>query len=278
MFDLSLVSRQVDIGHGVRPPGYYVQRASGLFPAPLPHDHPDTDRVVSLFHVLGIFIAKSLQDNRLVDIPLSLSFLRLLCSGGTVKKPVTPPPQGDQEKIDSIHEYACSSLKRVSECSDTTNERDIDQEVQSVEENENTINKLDSEFSKESELIEKELAKEEDSELSKEKEEEAGCDSSSHKSLCWFAGLLDDNDFCFVDPHRAKFLKQLKELVQRKKDILCDNSLSSLEKEAKVAQLKFRTDSGVECVLEDLGCVVLNSSEASVFVRPHQLKIGFDLR
>lgn len=210
---------------------------------------------MSLFHVLGIFIAKSLQDNRLVDIPLSLSFLKLLCSGGTVKKPATPPPQGDQETIDSIHEYACSSLKRVSECSDTTNERDFDPEVHSVEENENTINKLDSKYSKESELIEEELVKEEDSELDKEKDDDSVLDSRVHESLCWFAGLLDDTDFSFVDPHRAKFLKQLKELVQRKKDILCDNSLSSTEKESKVAELKFRTDSGLECALEDLGYV-----------------------
>lgn len=189
-----------------------------------------------------------------MDIPLSLSFLKLLCSGGTVKKPVTPPPQGDQETIDSIHEYACSSLKRVSECSDTTNERDFDQGLHSVEENENTINKLDSKYSKECELIEEELVKEEDSEMCKEKDESEH-DFRNHESICWFAGLLDNNDFSFVDPHRSKFLRQLRELVQRKKDILCDNSLSCSEKEARVKELKFRADSGVECVLEDLGYV-----------------------
>ena len=51
-------SAQVDIGRGIMPAGYYVQRAGGLFPAPLP---PDTDlcaRAAGIFHAMGIFLAK----------------------------------------------------------------------------------------------------------------------------------------------------------------------------------------------------------------------------
>ena len=52
----------------------------GLFPAPYPPDGGDTlERVVELFKFLGIFLAKSLQDQRLVDMPLSPLFLKFMC-------------------------------------------------------------------------------------------------------------------------------------------------------------------------------------------------------
>ncbi|KAK7791453.1 hypothetical protein R5R35_010932 [Gryllus longicercus] len=66
---------------GLRPPGYYVCRPSGLFPAPLPQDSPACEKVVKYFHFLGIFLAKVLQDSRLVDLPLSQPFLKLVCQG-----------------------------------------------------------------------------------------------------------------------------------------------------------------------------------------------------
>ena len=62
-----------------KPPGYYVVRETGLFPAPYPQDHAKLDEVVEHFRVLGIFMAKALQDGRLVDMPLSRSFCKLLC-------------------------------------------------------------------------------------------------------------------------------------------------------------------------------------------------------
>jgi hypothetical protein len=54
---------------------------SGLFPAPLPQDSETCARAARLFWFLGIFLAKTLLDNRLVDLPLSHSFLKLLCGG-----------------------------------------------------------------------------------------------------------------------------------------------------------------------------------------------------
>uniref|UniRef100_A0A1B0ANY5 E3 ubiquitin-protein ligase n=1 Tax=Glossina palpalis gambiensis TaxID=67801 RepID=A0A1B0ANY5_9MUSC len=63
-----------------KPIGYYVnRRESGLFPAPLPQDSEVSDRASKYFWFLGVFIAKVLQDMRLVDLPLSDSFLQLLC-------------------------------------------------------------------------------------------------------------------------------------------------------------------------------------------------------
>jgi len=72
---------QVDLGGGLKPPGFYVQRSCGLFPAPFPQDSEELERVAKLFHFLGVFLAKCIQDNRLVDLPVSQPFFKLLCMG-----------------------------------------------------------------------------------------------------------------------------------------------------------------------------------------------------
>ncbi|XP_031782612.1 E3 ubiquitin-protein ligase HECTD1 isoform X2 [Nasonia vitripennis] len=64
-----------------RSAGYYVTRSSGLFPAPLPQNSEACDRSVRYYWFLGVFLAKVLQDNRLVDLPLSRPFLKLMCRG-----------------------------------------------------------------------------------------------------------------------------------------------------------------------------------------------------
>ncbi|KAI6206878.1 HECT-type E3 ubiquitin transferase [Aphelenchoides besseyi] len=75
-----LEADSLDLGEGTKPPGYYVRRAGGLFPAPAPQGSTEAKRIADMFHILGIFLAKVLQDGRLVDLPLSLAFLRLLTS------------------------------------------------------------------------------------------------------------------------------------------------------------------------------------------------------
>ena len=133
--------------------------------------------------------------------------------------------------------------------SDTTNELD----QPSVEDNQNTINKLDSHFSKEDELIkDEELAKEEESELKKKKESVEDV-SVIYPGSCWYQKLLDLNDLSTIDPVRSKFIENLKQLVSRKNEILQDETLSNSEKKAKLQNLKFKTSTGVECNLEDLG-------------------------
>ena len=69
------------ISDAKKPPGYYVNRPSGLFPAPLPQDSDTCNKAVKIFRFLGIFLAKTLQDNRLVDLPLSNPLLKLICQG-----------------------------------------------------------------------------------------------------------------------------------------------------------------------------------------------------
>lgn len=45
-------SRHVDLGGGLKPPGYYVQRSCGLFTAPFPQDSDELERITKLFHFL----------------------------------------------------------------------------------------------------------------------------------------------------------------------------------------------------------------------------------
>lgn len=71
---------QVDIGQGWKEPGYYVQRSCGLFPAPHPQNSQEIDRLSKLFELLGIFIAKCIQDKRRVDLPLARPFFKLMSS------------------------------------------------------------------------------------------------------------------------------------------------------------------------------------------------------
>lgn len=82
------------MGRGVKPRGYYVQRSGGLFPAPMPQDSPCVEHSEKMFRFLGTLLAKCLQDGRLIDLPLSRPFLKLMCLGEvgqTVAKQFAPP-------------------------------------------------------------------------------------------------------------------------------------------------------------------------------------------
>ena len=91
---LKMEERELDLGEGKKPPGFYVRRPGGLFPAPLPPHSEETRRASEIFRTLGIYLAKVgifllffiysslqvLQDGRLVDLPLSHPFLKMVVS------------------------------------------------------------------------------------------------------------------------------------------------------------------------------------------------------
>merc|ERR550519_1592673 len=105
-----------DMGGGEKPPGYYVVRPGGLFPAPLPQESEACQRVAGMFYVLGVFLAKTLQDSRLVDLPLSPAFLKLLCGGevsGCVRESSTIVTSFSPELLEDV--MTSSLLSVVSE-------------------------------------------------------------------------------------------------------------------------------------------------------------------
>lgn len=194
----------------MKPIGYYVQRIGGLFPAPLPQDSPDMERVEKLFYFLGILLAKCLQDSRLIDIPLSIPFLKLMCMGEighTITQQYSHLAHRPDEMMESWH-------------------------------SELSVGEM---FSSSHEDMEKELI------LDPPKR--------APTTPPWYDGILVQEDFEIIDPHRASFLKQLSVLVQKKQKILKDKRLSVDQKNLMMQDMTIDTDTNplVKVHLDDLG-------------------------
>ncbi|XP_036397796.1 E3 ubiquitin-protein ligase HECTD1 isoform X3 [Megalops cyprinoides] len=206
-------SRQVDLGGGLKPPGYYVQRSCGLFPAPFPQDSDELERISKLFLFLGIFLAKCIQDNRLVDLPISRPFFKLLCMGD-IKSNMSKLLYQSRGEAD-LHLSDIRSEASTEEGHDSYSLGSFDEDSKS-------------------EFI---------------------LDPPKPKPPAWYHGILTWEDFELVNPHRAKFLKELKELAVKRRQILSNKSLSEDEKNTRLQglMLKNPTGSGPPLSLEDLG-------------------------
>ncbi|XP_043404631.1 E3 ubiquitin-protein ligase HECTD1 isoform X9 [Chelonia mydas] len=206
-------SRQVDIGGGLKPPGYYVQRSCGLFTAPFPQDSDELERITKLFHFLGIFLAKCIQDNRLVDLPISKPFFKLMCMGDI---------KSNMSKL--IYE---SRGDRDLHCTESQSEA-------STEEGHDSLSVGSFEEDSKSEFI---------------------LDPPKPKPPAWFNGILTWEDFELVNPHRARFLKDIKDLAVKRRQILSNKGLSEDEKNTKLQELMLKnpSGSGPPLSIEDLG-------------------------
>lgn len=202
----------VDLGEGAKPPGYYVRRTSGLFPAPLPQNSEICEKAVRYFWFLGVFLAKVLQDNRLVDLPLSQSFLKLMCHG---------------EIRNTVNErIGFAGLKK-------NNEDDI-----------MTSSLISEESEKELELDPPKVAFED--------------------KKPWYQNILNHEDLYDIDPIRAKFLKQIQDLVKQKQKIVQDHSLSSEARAHQIQNLCLSHASG-PVLLEDLALTFAYAPSSSIF-------------
>ncbi|XP_077117150.1 E3 ubiquitin-protein ligase HECTD1 isoform X4 [Ranitomeya variabilis] len=206
-------SRQVDLGGGLKPPGYYVQRSCGLFIAPYPQDSEELDRVTRLCHFLGIFLAKCIQDNRLVDLPISKPFFRLMC-------------MGDIKSNMSKLLYA-SKGEESEHCTESQSEA-------STEDGHDALSVGSFEEDSKSEFI---------------------LDPPKPKPPAWFQGILTWEDFELVNPHRARFLRDIRELAVKRRHILSNRSLSEDEKNTQLQELMLKnpSGSGPPVSIEDLG-------------------------
>nr|XP_008521118.1 PREDICTED: E3 ubiquitin-protein ligase HECTD1 isoform X5 [Equus przewalskii] len=206
-------SRHVDLGGGLKPPGYYVQRSCGLFTAPFPQDSDELERITKLFHFLGIFLAKCIQDNRLVDLPISKPFFKLMCMGDI---------KSNMSKL--IYE---SRGDRDFHCTESQSEA-------STEEGHDSLSVGSFEEDSKSEFI---------------------LDPPKPKPPAWFNGILTWEDFELVNPHRARFLKEIKDLAIKRRQILSNKGLSEDEKNTKLQELVLKnpSGSGPPLSIEDLG-------------------------
>jgi len=249
---------QVDIGDGVKPVGYYVQRHSGLFPAPYPLNHVKLERICQLFHLLGIFLAKCLQDGRLVDIPLSKPFFKLMC---------TPPKLetiGDELHLEQSHEEGPTNEDDVKVDSNIDNQSHSNQELSDKEV---AFQEMLLESSSDK-IMSAAMAMDQDDvcastagDPEKGAAEMETCDPTNRDTkgytsyeLPWYAGILDSQDFETVYPHHAKLHHHLTQLVHEHKKIRENTSLTELEKLKAEKELHLHmegTDTPVK--LEDLG-------------------------
>lgn len=102
-------TREIEVSS--KPVGYYVNRREhGLFPAPLPQNTEISERVLKYFWFFGVFVAKVLQDMRLVDIPLSTSFLQLLCHNKVLSRNLQKSFRTDETAIS----LSCPKKSRTS--------------------------------------------------------------------------------------------------------------------------------------------------------------------
>ncbi|XP_035599183.1 E3 ubiquitin-protein ligase HECTD1 isoform X1 [Oncorhynchus keta] len=214
-------SRQVDLGGGLKPPGYYVQRSCGLFPAPFPQDSDELERLSKLFFFLGVFLAKCIQDNRLVDLPISRPFFKLLCMGD-IKSNMSKllyASRGGPLLLDPTEQH-----RHFSEI----------QSEASTEESQDTYSIGSFDEDSKSEFI---------------------LDPPKPKPPAWYHGILTWEDFELVNPHRAKFLKEMKELAVKRRLILANKSLSEDEKNTRLQDLMLKNPmgSGPPLSVEDLG-------------------------
>ncbi|CAL8303346.1 unnamed protein product [Boreogadus saida] len=203
-------SRQVDLGGGRKPPGYYVQRSVRPVPRPLP---PRTARRGGAHQqavpLLGVFLAKCIQDNRLVDLPVSQAFFRLLCMG-------------------DIKSTMSKLLHHAHYPSDGQSEA-------STEDGQETYSPPGSE--------------DEDS------KSEFILDPPKPKPPAWYHGILTWDHFQLVNPHRARFLREVKELCVRRRHIVSSKTLSEDDKNTRLQDLMLRNPlgSGPPLSIDDLG-------------------------
>jgi len=183
---------------GDKSAGYYVIRPGGLFPAPLPQDFPLAKKVSGLFYILGVFLAKTFQDGRLVDLPLSDAFLKLICGGevsGFIRESSRIMTSFSPELLEDV---MTSSLLSV---------------------------------------------------VSEESEDKLSCGRINNFELGepWWSGLLDLDDLCQVDPGRGETLLKLQNLVNKKNNIMLDDSLDDDSKASLINSLQLDG-----CSVEDL--------------------------
>jgi len=204
-------SRDVDLGQGHKVAGYYVQRSCGLFPAPRPQDAEDIQEVCSLFWFCGVMFAKCLQDGRLIDLPLSRPFLKLLCAG---------------DVVDNVASHYRDLLSSPS--------------ITGIQDHDRTPT------------------------------EEEAPQTTAEQS--WYADLLTTSDFELIDPHRSRFLRQLRSLVSSKQRVMHDTTLTPEQCAESLAALTLENP---PVRLEDL-CLnfTFNPSSSMYGYKSYELKAG----
>ena len=207
------------------------------------------NRICKLFQLLGMFVAKCIQDGRRVDMPLSNLFFKLMCSTSKTKKHCST---NRSLSIDSG-----SSQGDDDEESKEGQLRNEDDDIVPIQQD----NSQASVDNNEDKLLEPENGSDDTSEkemlILMETEEEASKDGSkedfsipmtennssnirvdvNNPRSPWFSDILDRQDLYVLDPYRGKFLQELSELISKRDVIMRDSMLSQQQKKDKIGNL-----------------------------------------
>ena len=207
-----------------------------------------------------MFVGKSLQDQRLVDLPLSLPFFKMLCRGTTTEL-VTDNTSDMGDHSDSEGTSESYLLKSESLSSLTEGElrfrcdSDAASDISSVQGA--SCHEESVENRKPGPLTIEDIAVDTSSESSYTKTDtrpDRQCESrdrqcESRDRQAWFSGILNNKDFTATNPYLAKFLCSLDVLSEQKRAVLSDTSLTDAQKQETLETL---TLPGTSAKLEDL--------------------------
>jgi hypothetical protein len=155
----------------------YVRKVQGLFPVPYASTSTKLDEICSYFSLMGIYFAKCLLDKYIIDMPLSVAFIKLLCTAS--------PSMDDGDR--------------------------------------------------------------------------------------WFENILNLDDFMLIEPIRAKFFKQLLQLINKRDEIRRQDHLSANEKIRQCHLLQIESDVHEPMNIDTLRYTVMfvvrmhNNEQSNVF-------------
>ena len=226
--------------------------------------------------LLGMFVAKCIQDGRRVDLPLSAPFFKLLCTpGGSTggredagssassemsrdslesssrlstsspsPNPTTssPPPQQEaarnpQGGVVSDNDWESNRTSSGEQSLRGGGGSNSNQRSDSSLENEAKSGSDASQQRSRGEAGLKEAELLLVDEISKDGSPKASVVMEGAEGRAWFEGILKREDMEEVDPYRSRFLRQLRALCGRRDEIQLDQALSSLEKEQLLSGL-----------------------------------------
>ncbi|CAH8834422.1 unnamed protein product [Trichobilharzia szidati] len=213
----------------------YVNTPCGLFPAPWPGDQVP-ESVLHRFYILGITVAKCLQDNRRIDLPLSPPLLKLLSTYGSIVQ------DGDNHKSTSkklesvVTPENCSSkdVHQTENNVDFSILSDVESAFQNILYSRSSSSSPTNQSFKLSELVQESSSSSEIDDADADDEFDLAsflvspqykrlyqCSEESVNQLQsstthWISGILHLNDFCLIYPERAKFMRQIAQFHCRK--------------------------------------------------------------
>ncbi len=243
------------MGHGVKPPGHYIQHSFGLFPAPWPQNSPSLSAVVKVMDLLGMFVAKCIQDGRRVDLPLSTSFFKLMCTPGLTDGSSKESLEGGDSSSSSSPLIPEGWPSFFSDASELLKDNDDDQESNrqfdrsldncsnqrlesSLENNSEAASRQQRSLHGEAGLKEAELVLSTHAdEISKDGSPKEDVITVEGEQQSWFKGILSREDLERVSPHRSRFLQQLRLLAKERDEVQASEQLGSLERERQLAAL-----------------------------------------